>query len=796
MKKTVFLAGIVLVLGLAFVACEMLNGDDELTNGDNRLPALGGSVTITGTAIVGRELSVNIDNLGGTGTVTYQWRRGTAGIVIGTGPTYVIQNADVNSTITVTVTRAGFSGYVTSPPTAIVITPGSPAPDADEVEAEGGTLADRLAWLRDNAEDGKWHIVRVNGNENIGPQELAFGDKTVGVILRGNGAIGLTQNGSLFTVGSGATLRLDGEITLQGRSANSAPLVFVGLGGTLITEEGSGITGNNNTVSPGGGGVRVDGAFTMNGGEVSHNSASGGAGWLGGGGVFVHMGGVFEMEAGTVRNNTANNSGGVHVGLFGIFTMRGGEILDNASGSAAGGVMVHGGFDMYKGRISGNTTPGNGGGVLVYADGEGAGVFTMHNGEISDNEALNDSDWLGGGGVMVLAGGTFTMNGGSILRNSAIVTEAWSAGGGVRVGGVFTMNGGAISYNTSREGAGVSLYAGGVFTMNLGTISRNYTTEQQFASGGGVQIGQGGLFVMHGGTISENTAFLNGGGVSVGWYGGTGGLGGTFVMHGGAISGNIAGSVGGGLNVDAGDVGEVSTLGRFYMRGGTIHGYNAEAHLQNTSQWSMALGGNGLSQFGTFVGGEFNRSGDLPNTNLTIEVIDGVLQGSLDPPQLPTPTDVLFDMAERLAELTVGETDSNVIFEGTPLIRGGGDRHMNLEVVLHNGGNALRINAIESWAGLDIHHYVFGFQAGDLIRVAGTAAADNQMILQLVGAWDWLGSIQVSAGGSFEIEHILTHTNIVRMEHSDQEQPQAVRISGDTANRSFTVTELTVKGTR
>ena len=79
------------------------------------LPALTGTVSITGTPQVGQTLTANTASLGGSGTMTFQWRRG--GINVGTNSsTYVVQAADVGSMITVTVIRANNSGTVASLP--------------------------------------------------------------------------------------------------------------------------------------------------------------------------------------------------------------------------------------------------------------------------------------------------------------------------------------------------------------------------------------------------------------------------------------------------------------------------------------------------------------------------------------------------------------------------------------------------------------------------------------------------------------------------------------------------------
>jgi hypothetical protein len=83
---------------------------------------LGGTVTISGNAYVGETLTANTSGLGGTGTISYQWKRGTTNI--GTNSSsYTLVTADRGYTITVTVTREGHTGSITSAATAAVILP-------------------------------------------------------------------------------------------------------------------------------------------------------------------------------------------------------------------------------------------------------------------------------------------------------------------------------------------------------------------------------------------------------------------------------------------------------------------------------------------------------------------------------------------------------------------------------------------------------------------------------------------------------------------------------------------------
>jgi hypothetical protein len=78
------------------------------------LPALTGTVSITGNAVVGYRLTADTSELKGSGTIFYQWERiladGTTTTNIGTNSTYVVQTADLGCTITVTVTRDGYDG--------------------------------------------------------------------------------------------------------------------------------------------------------------------------------------------------------------------------------------------------------------------------------------------------------------------------------------------------------------------------------------------------------------------------------------------------------------------------------------------------------------------------------------------------------------------------------------------------------------------------------------------------------------------------------------------------------------
>ena len=240
-------------------------------------------------------------------------------------------------------------------------------------------LANKLAWLKGNAQSDSDYTIEVNADESIVNEELTYlGKSHITITLRGVGAnrtINLASNGRMFTVNSGVTLVLDNNITLHGRSDNNTSLVWVE-SGNLIMNTGASITGNNTNYY--GGGVRVSGIFTMNGGTISGNTAS-----SGGGGVY---GGTFLMWGGSISGNKA---------------------------AYGGGVQVETRFDMNGGTISGNTAE-YGGGVYV-----SSGNFTMSGGIITGNTAASNTPSDGGGGVY-------------LSRTSSFIK--WSDGTGIITG--------------------------------------------------------------------------------------------------------------------------------------------------------------------------------------------------------------------------------------------------------------------------------------------------------------------------------------------------------------------------
>jgi hypothetical protein len=221
------------------------------------------------------------------------------------------------------------------------------------VTVTGGSLAAKLSWLQANAASNSSYILTASAGESIAPQNLGWsGKNNITVFLQGDNTartISLSAQGAMFTVGSGLTLILDSNITLQGRSDNTASVLKVQSGGTLVMNTGVKITGNTNAYDNGGGAhIFSGGIFTMNGGEISGNTS---AYW---GGGLRNSGGTFIMNGGTISGNTADYGGGVD--FEGTFTMSGGIISGNTASQSGGGVYQDSGtFRMNGGTIYGSS---------------------------------------------------------------------------------------------------------------------------------------------------------------------------------------------------------------------------------------------------------------------------------------------------------------------------------------------------------------------------------------------------------------------------------------------------------
>lgn len=148
-------------------------------------------------------------------------------------------------------------------------------------------------------------------------------------------------------------------------------------------------------------------------------------------------GAVFSVKSGGVLNLTDCKG-------TGIITHAGTNNGAGVSVEAGGDGTTAGTFNLYNGKITGNSNNGNGGGVSVLSGGQ----FNMYGGSITNNKAAT------GGGVYVADHATVTIGGGSITNNEA------ATGGGMTVGNCqVTLSGKVtITGNKSTDGTGSNLY--------------------------------------------------------------------------------------------------------------------------------------------------------------------------------------------------------------------------------------------------------------------------------------------------------------------------------------------------
>jgi len=263
------------------------------------------------------------------------------------------------------------------------------------------TLADRFTWLRAYAQVGGTYTIDISayGDRYLTPAQAAFptgrGNLTITLEASEPSTISLAASGSLFAIGSGITLVLGDNVTLEGINNNNSNLVSVDWGGTLIME-GARIVDNMNMQATcccnRGGGVRVfsGGTFIMNSGEISGN-VSASWWWDGqGGGVFVSSGGTFDMHGGVIFGNNGDWQGG---GVFneGTFRMSGGIIYGNESAVEAEFM---------------NTAPS---GAALFNSGT-AQIGTFNNGTFSASVTLSTTNYTISVANGVRVGGNLTIS--------------------------------------------------------------------------------------------------------------------------------------------------------------------------------------------------------------------------------------------------------------------------------------------------------------------------------------------------------------------------------------------------
>ena len=295
------------------------------------------------------------------------------------------------------------------------------------------------------------------------------------------------ETDSIIKAASGGTIELKSGAILENNKAAQFGSGILAINGVEITmEDGAVIRNNTNRNYELGGGILLGNGstFTMNGGEISGNTANGG------GGVAI-IGSTMVMNGGTISNNSTYKTSGQ--GSYGA-----GVYVADYANASGGNILFKpkpASFEMNGGKITGNTALDYGGGILTFPQqGEKITININKNGEISENQVTKGS----GGAIAAFFGVTeLNVNGGTLTKNSAK-----NYGGGVFLYDAtnVTISGGTISENKASQGGGVYLWPTSAAKQTDGSIENNVAN-----AGGGVC---GGTYTMTGGVIKDNNNSL------------------------------------------------------------------------------------------------------------------------------------------------------------------------------------------------------------------------------------------------------------------------------------------------
>ena len=294
------------------------------------------------------------------------------------------------------------------------------------------------------------------------------------------------ETDSIIKAANGGTIVLNsGAILQNNKAAQFGSGILANNRVNITMEDGAIIRNNTNRNYELGGGILIGNGstFTMNGGEISGNTANGG------GGVAI-IGSTMVMNGGTISNNSTYKTSGQGSYGAGVYVAD----YANASGGDTLFTATPASFEMNGGSICDNTALDYGGGVLTFPQYSKKITININNGEISGNKVTGGS----GGAVAAFFGVTeLNIKDGALTGNSAR-----SYGGGVFLYDAtnVTISGGTISENKASQGGGVYLWPTSAAKQTGGSIENNVAN-----AGGGVC---GGTYTMTGGVIKDNNNSL------------------------------------------------------------------------------------------------------------------------------------------------------------------------------------------------------------------------------------------------------------------------------------------------
>ena len=280
--------------------------------------------------------------------------------------------------------------------------------------------------------------------------------------------------------------------------------------------------------------------------------------------VNINVGATFNLFAGKIYGNTAPDSEGGAIYLQentknpAIFNLYGGEISGNTA-KYGGAIRAAGSsadadkcqVNIYGGTIKENHSTYQGGGI--YASNNT--VVNLYGGEISGNTSEAE-----GAGIRMATKSILNLKGTDLTGN---VTQVY--GGAIFASNTGTkvyLDAGVLSGNKAVAGGAVMLQSGAEMIMNDGTITGN---EDTGSGGAGIYVSTGTFFTMNGGKITGNKSAGRGGGIYLLRSEGT--------FNGGEITNNESAKTGGGLNISGATVvfNELTVKGNSSNEGGGIY---------------------------------------------------------------------------------------------------------------------------------------------------------------------------------------------------------------------------------
>ena len=257
----------------------------------------------------------------------------------------------------------------------------------------------------------------ISVKDGGGPVEVSSGTLNLTDCAAQPGSVTAARDQAINVYNSGSANIFNGVIRSgSGTGIYIGPYAAnanVAIYGGKITGSGTGAAANNGTMH-------------MYGGEISGNSRGVQAGGTKGNGSFN---GSFYLHGGKITDNHGSEGGGVYV--MNYFSMDGGEVSYNSATGSGGGIYVFTGTaSLSGGKVTGNRAGENGGGVCTKAFRDARSYVNLSgSAEISNNYAggrgggvyLDVYNYLGNGNYCQL-----TMDGGKITGNTSV-----GDGGGV-----------------------------------------------------------------------------------------------------------------------------------------------------------------------------------------------------------------------------------------------------------------------------------------------------------------------------------------------------------------------------